>query len=140
MRLFLDSSVLLAAVGSESGASRFVVENAEQQGWILLTAPYCTAEALHNLPKFGPVSGSVWRKEIVPRLEIVPTVVSLDKALVFPKAKDRPVVLSALAAECEVLLTLDRRDFERWLGRQVYSLRLLMPGDFLLEQRQAGRI
>lgn len=140
MRLFLDSSVLLAAAGSASGASRFVAENAEKQGWSLLTAPYCTAEALHNLPKFGPVAESAWQKAIVPRLEIVRTVVSLDKALLFPKAKDRPVVLSALAAECEVLLTLDRRDFERWLGRRVYSLRILMPGGFLLEQRRAGRI
>ena len=36
----------------------------------------------------------------------------------FPKAKDRPVVITALAAEAAVLLTLDRTDFHvRWGGK-----------------------
>jgi hypothetical protein len=38
VRLFLDTSVLLAAAGSTGGASRFVVEEAATQGWKLVTA------------------------------------------------------------------------------------------------------
>jgi len=93
VRLFLDTSVLLAAAGSAKGA---------------------------------------------PRVRLVRTHVSLDKPLVLAKAKDRPVVITALAARADWLLTLDEADFHRKLGRVVYGLRLATPGEFLLEQRAHG--
>jgi predicted nucleic acid-binding protein len=57
---------------------------------------------------------------------------------VFSKAKDRPVVITALAARAEWLLTLDEGDFHSKLGREVYGLRIATPGEFLLEQRAQG--
>ena len=66
------------------------------------------------------------------------TIVSLDKPLVFPKAKDRPVVITALAARAEWLLTLDEADFHGKPGREIYGLRIASPGEFLLQQRQLG--
>jgi hypothetical protein len=65
VKLFLDTSVLLAAAGSMKGASRFVVEQAETQGWLLLTAPYCIEEALRNARKIS-FRTSIWRA-ITPR-------------------------------------------------------------------------
>jgi hypothetical protein len=64
--------------------------------------------------------------------------VALDKPLVFPKAKDRPVVITALAVRAEWLLTLDATDFHGRLGREVYGLRIATPGEYLLEQRARG--
>jgi hypothetical protein len=63
---------------------------------------------------------------------------ALDRPLVFPKAKDRPVVISALAAHCEWLLTLDETDFHGNLGHEIYGMRIATPGQFLIEQRQQG--
>jgi hypothetical protein len=63
---------------------------------------------------------------------------ALDKPLVFPKAKDRPVVISALAAHCAWLLTLDETDFHGNLGQEVYGMRIATPGKFLWEQRHRG--
>jgi hypothetical protein len=40
VKLFLDTSVLLAASGSAKGASRFVFDQAAEQGWQLLTTAY----------------------------------------------------------------------------------------------------
>ena len=57
-----------------------------------------------------------------------------------PKAKDRPVVITALAAEAAVLLTLDRTDFHGALGREIYGMKIWTPADFLIEQRKAGLI
>ncbi len=37
MKLFLDSSVLIAASGSENGASRYIITKAAENGWGLLT-------------------------------------------------------------------------------------------------------
>ena len=74
----------------------------------------------------------------MPQVFFVQASVVLDKPFVFPKAKDRPVVVTALAARAEWLLTLDERDFHGKLGREVYGLRLATPGEFLLEQRVRG--
>ncbi len=140
MRLFLDTSVLLAAAGSAKGASRYVLEHAAAQEWELLTSIYCVEETDRNAAKLGPRAPAYWRASLLPRLTLVPIELTFDKVLVFPKAKDRPVLLSALGAEADVLLTLDEADFQKVIGRQVYSLQIRSPGEFLIEQRQAGHL
>jgi predicted nucleic acid-binding protein len=138
VRLFLDTSVLLAAAGSTGGASRFVITEAEVQEWALVSADYCVDEVRRNLPKLVSSAPSAWRQMIFPALEITEVRLTLDRPLVFPKAKDRPVVISALAARCEWLLTLDEGDFHGNLGREIYGMRIATPGEFLMEQRQDG--
>lgn len=140
MILFLDTSVLLAAAGSTTGASRYICEKGTGHGWKLISSGYCVQETLRNLSKVGAVASASWASVVEPCLEIVPDVLSLDQALVFPKTKDRPVVISALAARAEALLTLDRTDFHGLLGPQVYGMNLSTPAEFLMEQRRQGRI
>ena len=141
MILFLDTSVLLAASGSSTGAARFVCSNAATRSWTLLTSGYCVQEPLRNLPKIGPSAASTWESQILPLLQIVPDALAMgERALVFPKGKDRPVVITALAAEAAVLPTLDRTDFHGALGRQIYGMCIWTPADFLIELRRAGEI
>jgi len=140
VRLFLDTSILLAASGSGRGASRFVITEAASYGWELVSSDYCEAEAKHNLPKLGKSADRVWAVQLAPRIRLVRASVALDKPLVFPRAKDRPVVITALAVRADWLLTLDRGDFHTKLGREVYGLRLATPGEFLLEQRARGAL
>lgn len=135
MRLFLDTSVLLAAAGSAKGASRFLISEAANRGWDLVSADYCVTEAQRNLPKLGRTAASVWQHMINPRLRLVRVRLTLDKPLLFPKAKDRPIVISALATRSDFLLTLDEGDFHAKLGREIYGLRIASPGEFLSEQR-----
>ena len=138
MRLFLDTSVLLAAAGSSKGASRFLITEASARSWELVSSDYCAEETRRNLPKLGHSAPSVWKDQIVPHLLLVRASLALDKPLVFPKAKDRPVVITALAARSDWLLTLDEGDFHAKLGREVYGLRIATPGEFLVEQRAHG--
>jgi hypothetical protein len=49
-------------------------------------------------------------------------------------AKDKPVLISALAARCDALLTLDTGDFELLLGTEVYGMLVTTPRDFLIRQ------
>ncbi|HKB91297.1 MAG TPA: hypothetical protein VKC60_12335 [Opitutaceae bacterium] len=140
MKLFLDTSVLFAAAGSAKGASRFVVEQAGKRGWRLLTALYCIEEAQRNARKVGVKAPAVLNQAILPLLELVPTELAFDKALIFPKAKDRPVLLSALGATADWLLTLDEEDFQKVVGSRVYGMEVSTPGLFLIKQREAGRI
>jgi hypothetical protein len=104
---------------------------------VLVSADYCQEEARRNLAKIGASEAS-WRKIVAPALEFTAVRLALDKPLVFPKAKDRPVVISALAARCEWLLTLDETDFHGNLGREIYGMAIATPGQFLIEQRQQG--
>jgi predicted nucleic acid-binding protein len=138
VRLFLDTSVLLAAAGSNGGASHFLITEAAAQGWALVTADYCVDEVRRNLAKLRASAPSAWQQLISPSLNITAVRLALDKALVFPKAKDRPVIISALAESCEWLLTLDETDFHGNLGREIYGMRIATPGEFLIEQRQNG--
>lgn len=140
MTLFLDTSVLLAAAGSVTGASRFVVVNATSHGWHLVSSGYCLQEGQRNLGKLCPNGANDWSSIIEPRIHRVPDIVATPRALVLLKSKVRPVLVSALAAKSVALLTLDRADFHDALGRQIYGMAIRTPADFLIEQRRAGRI
>lgn len=138
MKLFLDTSVLLAASGSPNGASRAVFEYAPAQNWELITNPWVISEVTKNLVKFPVAATADWLR-LRRQLYLVDDVVSFDRPLVFPASKDRPVLLSALAS-AQVLLTLDRQDFVEVLGAECYGMPILLPHAFLVRERQAGRL
>lgn len=138
MRLFLDSSVLLAASGSDCGASREVFRQAPDCAWTLLASPYVVEEVLANLPKLSSEATADWAR-LRPHLALVDDVLTLDRPAVFEPAKDRPILFTALAWS-EMLLTLDRNDFGTLIGSEFYGLSILTPGMFLEHERAAGRL
>ena len=127
----MDSSVLLAAAGSTSGASRLLITSARREGWTLLTSAYCIGEVEHNLAKLNPKASTDWRRTIKPALTVVGTHLVLDRPLIYRAIKDRPVVVTALSLKSDTLLTLDRDDFHDLLGSSVYGLPIRTPGEFL---------
>ena len=138
MRIFLDKSVLLAACRSKSGASRAILDIAAKQGCKLITSPSVRNEVEKNLPKFPFESTATW-VGLRYRISLVDDVVSIDRALVFPASKDRPVLITALAWS-DVLLTLDREDFIKVLGSSCYGMPILLPSEFLIRERKFGRL
>ena len=135
MRLFLDTSVILSASASEKGASRWIVEECARHNWSLVSANYCKAETLKNLAKMGGSARETFDALVAPAIRWKADTWVSEYPLLFPKAKDRPVVLAALAAKADYLLTLDRHDFQGLLGNLVYSVSIRTPGDFLIEMR-----
>lgn len=138
MRLFLDTSVLLAATASANGASREVFRRASGNGWLLVTIPYVVEEVLRNLPDFPLTTSTEWVR-LRAALLLMDDVLTLDRPVVFEASKDRPVLFSALAW-ADVLLTLDRGDFGSLLGGEFYGMPVLKPGDFLQRERTANRL
>ncbi len=138
MRLFLDTSVLLAACGSTTGASREIFRIASANRWVLIATPYVLEETARNLPVLHAEAEAVW-KDLRTRLLVMEDVFTVRQPVVFPVAKDRPVLFSALAW-ADVLLTLDRGDFQTLLGSDFYGLAVLRPGTFLERERTAGRL
>jgi len=138
VRLFLDTSVLLAACGSNTGASREIFRRAEANGWILITTPYVIEETVRNLPDFPPSASANWVR-LRPGLLVMDDVLTLDRPVVFPAGKDRPILFSALAW-ADILVTLDRGDFGGLMGKPFYNLLVLKPGLFLERERSAGKL
>ena len=91
-------------------------------------------ENLRNRPEAGRNSKSLRRSLIIQTDEFI-----FDWPLVFDTAKDKPILVTALAS-ADVLLTLDRRDFGQLIGQTVYGLRVRTPGGFIGEEREAGRL
>jgi predicted nucleic acid-binding protein len=138
VNLFLDSSVILAALGRPAGASRTVFNFAPSFGWRLLTCQYVIEEVEANVPRLIPQASLDW-PGLAARLTAVPEAWSHPWLTVYAPAKDRPVLFTA-AADADVLLTLDRADFDQLLGTHFYQLAIRCPSDFLEAERVAGRI
>jgi predicted nucleic acid-binding protein len=138
VRLFLDTSVLLAATGSAHGASREIIRRAAPNGWTLLTTPYVLEEAARNLPLLASDAQAAW-STIRRALTSVPDVFTVNLPVVFDNAKDRPILFSAFASS-DALLTLDRADFSDLLGAEFYGMPILKPGAFSERERIAKRL
>ncbi|MEI6787328.1 MAG: PIN domain-containing protein [bacterium] len=138
MKIFLDTSVLLAAAGSASGASRAIFDFGLHSHWDLVTSLYCVEEVNRNLCKLPIAATGEWRARLQPRLMIVRETLVHDRPLLFIKTKDKPILLTALAEQCDVLLTLDRQDFSDFLDTSVYRLWVRTPATFLAYERDRG--
>ena len=138
MRIFLDSSVVLAACGREAGASRAIFDLAASNGWRLLTSRYVLNEVAKNLRKLPPQAGLDWQV-LSTKLTTTRDVWTLDRPAVFGPAKDRPVLFTA-AAWSPILLTLDSGDFGELMQVGFYHLLVMKPGRFLERERAANRL
>ena len=138
MRIFLDTSVVLAACGRPSGGSRTVFELAPTNGWRLLTSRYVLLEVARNLTKLPPAALKFW-PTLSPRLILTRDVWTMDRPAVFAPAKDRPILFTA-AAWARVLLTLDAGDFGGVMDTGFYHLAVMRPGQFLERERMTGRL
>ena len=103
-----------------------------------MVSPYVGAEVERNL-EGRHLSWSAYWKELRSVLLWVEDVLTVSLPVVFAASKDKPVLFSAYAF-AEVLLTLDGNDFRDVLGGEFYGLAVRKPADFLIEQRQAGRL
>lgn len=138
MRLFLDTSVLLAASASDRGASREIFRLAAVNEWVMITTTYVVEEVLRNLPDFPSTVSGEWVR-LRSGLLLMEDVVTLDRPAVFSARKDRPILFSALAWS-DVLLTLDAADFGELIGSSFYGMPVLRPGQFLRYERASGRL
>jgi predicted nucleic acid-binding protein len=138
VKIFLDSSALLAAAGSANGASRAVFDLQQEVGWSLLYSPYVRSEVKDNLTFLDTHALSSWLA-LSKKLNLVDDSLVMDWPVVFSPAKDRPILFTALAY-ADILLTLDRGDFGPLMEIGFYGLQIMKPGDFLRRERGQGRI
>ncbi len=86
-----------------------------------------------NVIKFGEAGILAWGK-IKPKIRIVRNALVSNRPLLLAAAKDKPVLISALASQSNYLLTLGIADFGIVLNATVYGMRVTTPRRFLVEQ------
>lgn len=92
------------------------------------------------MPKLGSDAERYFERTLLRRIDWMTDSLVSDWPVVFAKLKDKPVLLSALAAESDALLTLDRVDFHGKIGTRFYGMAVQTPGDWLLEMRETGKL
>lgn len=122
--------MIIAACGSQTGASRFVFELARDRSWPLLASQYVLDEVEKYLAG-APVSSLVW-PTLREQLFILPDKFSFDWISILTPAKDRPILFTAFS-QADFLLTLDRGDFQNLIGSSFYGMQIRTPGNFVQE-------
>ncbi len=133
MKVFLDSSVILSACGSERSLSLLIAEMAAEKGWQLVSSATCRAETTRNIGRFAAGAALYWEK-LRGQITWVPNAPATSNLRLPTAARNKPALIAALAAGCEVLVTLDMRDFQLLLGTEVYGLLVTTPRQFLVRE------
>jgi hypothetical protein len=135
VNLFLDSSVLLAASESASGASRALFLLARNNEWVLLTSSYVLAEIFRCFLWRPPVIGADFVRYSESSLKSSVRIGQSCSRLAKTGRFSSPRLLGLM-----FLLTLDRGDFETLIGKRFYGLAVVAPAAYLAGQRASGRL
>ena len=122
MKIFLDANILFSAAKQGSVMSRFV--KYLEQNHTVITSDYAQQEAYRNIV----AKREEWQpgyKQILKLIEVVP---SIDRQIQVEIAdKDRPILATAIAQECDYLVTGDKRDFGHLFGHIVDKVKIATP-------------
>lgn len=133
MRVFLDANLLFAGAYRSGSNVDLLIEVAPALKLTLLTCSYALGEARRNIE--AKVPGRLPALDrLLSSIDVVETADS-EHCPIPLREKDRPILASALAARCQVLLTGDKRDFGPWLDSPgtTGGVRVLMIAAFLAE-------
>jgi len=137
-RLFLDASVLIAAVGSAEGGSAVVLEVCRAKLAIPVLTRLVLREAERNIQ--GKLDRNALLRfyrliaDLEPELLPVPSAEDLESASQVVSAKDAHVLAGARAGAATHLITLDRKHFLQEDQRAgMLPIVACTPGEFVRE-------
>ncbi len=127
--LFLDANILFAAAYKYSSPLRRLWELGDVELW---TCDYAIAEATRNLSRSRPERLAELKRLIgLMKQSVEPARESDIPADVSLVAKDRPILLAAIAVGASHLLTGDKAHFSRHFGQRIGGVLILPPSDYL---------
>ena len=137
VRIFLDSSVLIAGSASTQGASYAVILLAEIGLIKAVISNQVVEECERNLAKKLPQSLGVFRSivsTINPEILSDPELSEVSSLMDIIEPKDVPILGAALQGEVSCLLTPNTKDFTPNVADRV-GLKIQTPGQFIQEVR-----
>ncbi len=136
-RIFLDSSVLIAACGSRSGASHAIILMAEIGLFKVLISQQVIEECERNITKKLPAALPIFQQilsVINPEIVANPAPSDIMRWASVIELKDAPILAAAISAQCDRLLSLNTKDFTPNVAKQS-NLTLQTPSEFIQEIR-----
>jgi predicted nucleic acid-binding protein len=130
MRIFVDANVLFSAARSV-GAIRTLLQALQSEGHALAADAYVVAEARRNLQSKASADVLAFLEDLLGQIEVRQVSyaeVAHEQSLVgWLPEKDRPVLLAAIAMQCDVLLTGDRTHFGEGYGKTFAGVTVYAP-------------
>ena len=130
MRIFVDANVLFSAARS-AGAIRTLMQMVQSTGHALAADAYVVAEARRNLEAKAGADALLYLESLLAQMEVRQlsyAEVAHEQSLVgWLPEKDQPVLLAAMAMQCDVLLTGDRTHFGAGYGKTFAGVTLYAP-------------
>lgn len=136
IRVFLDSSVLVAASASRTGASAFVLGYCRKKKVLGYTSLEALGEAKKNvILKLGPLAQNRFAFFLHHANILLienPPVEEMAKCEKVINAKDAPILAAAMKSPVSFLLTLDRKHFLKIeVAAFAKPLKISTPGEFV---------
>jgi predicted nucleic acid-binding protein len=131
--IFIDTNILIAGIGSKTGASYGVLRLAEIGLIQLYTSQTVITEAERNVQRKLPNSLPILVETLVTtQIHIVPDppMAESDKWVAYIEAKDAPILAAAILLPAQRLLTLNTKDFTPNVA-MASGLIIQTPGEFI---------
>ncbi|MFH2219776.1 MAG: PIN domain-containing protein [Pseudomonadota bacterium] len=125
-RIFLDANILFSVAYGSPGLDRFW-EFAERGRCVLLASGYVVEEAKRNLDK------PVQLNKLETCLSNVEIVLEADPRIACPinlPSKDSPVLMAAISARADYLITGDMTHFGKYFGKTVSGVKICRARDY----------
>ena len=134
IRVFIDTSVLIAGVASVTGASATVLDLCEAESIQMVISRQVLVEADRNLSAKLPRLVTQFRqfiKDLAPIMVEDPPAVAVERAAALIDRKDAAILAAAVEATVDYLITLDKKHFLKQKVQRSIPIEVCTPAEFL---------
>ena len=134
LKIFLDTSALIAGIASSKGAARAVLQLAEVSLIEVIVSKQVIVEADRNIEEKISEMLNEYRefiKILSPILVDDPSQKECEKFLKVINPDDAPILASAVNSRADYLITWDKKHFMSKDVRAYSDIKIVTPGEFL---------
>lgn len=140
LKVFLDTSALIASIASVKGAARAVLQLAETGLIEIIVSRQVIVEADRNIEDKLPEMLGEYRefiKFLAPVLVDDPSHGEIKRFLTVINPDDAPILAAAMNADADFLVTWDKKHFIRKNIHVHSNMKIVTPGEFLKYFRES---
>ena len=134
IKVFIDTSVLIAGVASLTGASAAVLDLCEAESLQMVISRQVLVEADRNFSAKLPGLVNEFRqfiRNLVPLMVEDPPAAAVERAAGLIDRKDAAILAAAIESKVEFLITLDKKHFLKQKVQRNIPIEICTPSDFL---------
>jgi putative PIN family toxin of toxin-antitoxin system len=134
IRVFIDTSVLIAGVASVPGASAAVLDLCEPESIQMVISRQVLVEADRNFSSKLPNLIGQFRRfiqNLAPLMVDDPSAAAMERATGLVDRKDAAILAAAMEAKVDFLITLDKKHFLKPKIKGDIPIEVCTPTDFL---------